>query len=302
MSGAKCAAAWSGTLGIRVLTGKALEKIAADARGARGTFGAETLEAELLLGAVGRKPVTDGLKLDKAGLATNERGFIEADDYCRTYVATIYAIGNVTGKTSSPTSPPPRASAPQKTPWPEAAQARRTGAERHLYLARSRHRRLERRDAKKQNRAVKTGKFRFAGLGKALATGETTGFVKWIADAATDQLLGAAAVGPHATELIAEAATAIRAELTVKELARPSTRIRPSANPGWKLRILFTASASTDRRSGRSNTDLWFGLFETAVCARFAAGSSFSANRATTPDTSSAAVMRIPHVIFRKYR
>ena len=69
-------------------------------------------------------------------------------------------------------------------------------------------------DAKKQNRAVKTGKFRFAGLGKGIATGETIGFVKWIADATTDQLLGAAAVGPHATELIAEAAAAIRAELT----------------------------------------------------------------------------------------
>ena len=73
-------------------------------------------------------------------------------------------------------------------------------------------------DAKKQNRAVKTGKFRFSGLGKGLAAGETTGFVKWIADAATDQLLGAAAVGPHATELIAAATTAIRAELTAHEL------------------------------------------------------------------------------------
>ena len=87
-------------------------------------------------------------------------------------------------------------------------------------------------DAKKQNRAVKTGKFRFAGLGKALAAGETTGFVKWIADAATDQLLGAAAVGPHATELIAEATTAIRAELTVKELGR-TIHAHPTFSEAW---------------------------------------------------------------------
>jgi dihydrolipoamide dehydrogenase len=87
-------------------------------------------------------------------------------------------------------------------------------------------------DAKKQNRAVKTGKFRFAGLGKGMATGETTGFVKWIADAATDQLLGAAAVGPHATELVAEAATAIRAELTVAELGR-TIHSHPTFGESW---------------------------------------------------------------------
>ena len=87
-------------------------------------------------------------------------------------------------------------------------------------------------DAKKQNRAVKTGKFRFAGLGKGMATGETTGFVKWIADAETDQLLGAAAVGPHATELVAEAATAIRAELTVAELGR-TIHSHPTFGESW---------------------------------------------------------------------
>jgi dihydrolipoamide dehydrogenase len=87
-------------------------------------------------------------------------------------------------------------------------------------------------DAKKQNRAVKTGKFRFSGLGKGLATGETTGFVKWIADATTDQLLGAAAVGPHATELVAEAAAVIRAELTTHELGR-TIHAHPTFGEAW---------------------------------------------------------------------
>jgi dihydrolipoamide dehydrogenase len=220
-------------LGIRVLTGKALEKIAADAKEVRGNFGEETLKADLLLSAVGRKPVTDGLHLENAGLKAGERGFIEADDYCRTKVATIFAIGDVTGKiqlahyaTAQGIAAAENAvgQKPQKHPAlvpnviftsPEVGTVG-----------------LSEDDAKKQNRAVKTGKFRFAGLGKSLATGETTGFVKWIADAATDQLLGAAAVGPHATELIAAATTAIRSELTARELGR-TIHAHPTFGESW---------------------------------------------------------------------
>jgi dihydrolipoamide dehydrogenase len=221
------------SLGIRVLTGKPLEAITADARAARGSFGAEVLEADLLLCAVGRKPVTEGLKLECAGLAVNQRGFIETDDYCRTRVATIFAIGDVTGKTQlahyataqgitaaeNALSPKPR---PHQTLVPNviftSPEVGTVG--------------LSEEDAKKQNRAVKIGKFRFAGLGRALAVGETTGFVKWIADADTDQLLGAAVVGPHATELIAQAASAIGAELTTRELGR-TIHAHPTFGEAW---------------------------------------------------------------------
>ena len=65
-------------LSIRVLTGKALETISANSKGVRGSFGDEAIDAELLLCAVGRKPVTEGLALEKAGLATNQRGFIDS--------------------------------------------------------------------------------------------------------------------------------------------------------------------------------------------------------------------------------
>jgi len=207
-------------LGITIRTGKPLEKAEAEA-------------AELVLAAVGRKPVTDGLKLENAGLKTNERGFIEADDYCRTKVANIFAIGDVTGKIQL---------AHYATAQGIAAAENAVGTKPH------RHETLvpnviftspevgtaglSEDDAKKQNRAVKTGKFRFAGLGKGLATGETTGFVKWIVDAGTDQLLGAAAVGPHATELIAEAAAVIRAELTATELGR-TIHAHPTFSEIW---------------------------------------------------------------------
>ena len=220
-------------LGIRVLTGKALEKISADATGVRGNFGDEVLTADLLLSAIGRKPVTDGLKLENAGLKTNERGFIEADDYCRTKVANIFAIGDVTGKIQL---------AHYATAQGVAAAENAVGVKPH------RHDTLvpnviftapevgtvglSEDDAKKKNRAIKTGKFRFAGLGKGLAAGETTGFVKWIADAGADQLLGAAAVGAHATELIAEATAVIRAELTATELGR-TIHAHPTFSESW---------------------------------------------------------------------
>jgi len=220
-------------LGIRVLTGKALEKIAADAKGVHGNCGDEVLTADLLLSAVGRKPVTDGLKLENAGLKASERGFIETDDYCRTKVASIFAIGDVTGKIQL---------AHYATAQGIVAAENAVSAKPHkhdtlvpnvIFTAPEVGTvGLSEDDAKKQNRDIKTGKFRFAGLGKGLATGETTGFVKWIADAGTDQLLGAAAVGPHATELIAEATTVIRSESTVAELGR-TIHAHPTFSESW---------------------------------------------------------------------
>jgi dihydrolipoamide dehydrogenase len=223
-------------LGVRVLTGKALEKISAGGDGATaisGKFGDETLTAELLLCAVGRKPVTDGLKLENAGLKTTERGYIEADDYCRTKIANIFAIGDVTGKIQLAHYATAQGIA-------AAENAVQTKLHKHDKIVPNviftspevGTAGLSEDDAKKQNRAVKTGKFRFAGLGKGIATGETIGFVKWIADATTDQLLGAAAVGPHATELIAEAAAVIRSELTTCELGR-TIHAHPTFSEAW---------------------------------------------------------------------
>ncbi len=220
-------------LGIRVLTGKALEKIAADAKEVRGNFGDEVLQADLLLSAVGRKPVTDGLHLENAGLKTNDRGFIEADDYCRTRVATIFAIGDVTGKIQLAHYATAQGIAAAENAVNQKPQKHPALVPNVIFTSPEIGTvGLSEDDAKKQNRAVKTGKFRFAGLGKALATGEMTGFVKWIADAATDQLLGAAAVGPHATELIAGATTAIRSELTARELGR-TIHAHPTFSESW---------------------------------------------------------------------
>jgi dihydrolipoamide dehydrogenase len=223
-------------LGIRVLTGKALEKISAGGDGATaisGNFGDETLSADLLLCAVGRKPVTDGLKLENAGLKTTERGYIEADDYCRTKVANVFAIGDVTGKIQLAHYATAQGIAAAENAVQTKSRKHDTIVPNVIFTSPEIGTAgLSEDDAKKRNRAVKTGKFRFAGLGKGIATGETTGFVKWIADATTDQLLGAAAVGPHATELIAEAAAAIRAELTTAGLGR-TIHAHPTFSEAW---------------------------------------------------------------------
>jgi dihydrolipoamide dehydrogenase len=221
------------SLGIRVLTGKALEKVVATDKGVTGTFGDEVLRADLLLSAIGRKPVTEGLKLENAGVKVNERGFIEADDCCRTNVATIYAIGDVTGKIQLAHYATAQGVAAAENAVSQKPHKHDTIVPNVIFTSPEVGTvGLSEADAKKQGRAVKTGKFRFAGLGKALAVGETTGFVKWIADAATGQLLGAAAVGPHATELISEATTAIRAELTVQEIGR-TIHAHPTFSESW---------------------------------------------------------------------
>lgn len=220
-------------LGIRVLTGKALTDIHADDRGVDGKYGDELVEAQLLLCAIGRKPVTDGLELANAGVKLTDKGFIVTDDFCRTNVANIFAIGDVTGKT-------------QLAHYATAQGV--TAADNAINKSPHKHETLvpnviftspeigtvgiSEDDAKKQNRAIHTGKFRFAGLGRAMAVGETSGFVKWIADAGTDQLLGAQVVGPHATELVAQATIAIRAEFTVKELGN-TIHAHPTFGEAW---------------------------------------------------------------------
>lgn len=206
-------------LGMTILTGHALEDVKADKKSVCGKVADKTVEAELLLAAVGRRPVTEDLHLENAGLNTNEKGFIEVDEYNRTTAANIYAVGDVNGgpqlahaatsqgiiaaeNACTKTSRKNETLVPGVIfTFPEVAVAGLTEAE-----------------AKAQGLKVRIDRYPYQALGRALAAHETTGFVKWIADEETDQLLGAAVVGAHATDLIAEAAVAIRNELTAEEL------------------------------------------------------------------------------------
>ena len=220
-------------LGIKIMTGKALETVKASDAGVTATVGGEKLEADLLLVAVGRKPVTDGLALERVGLKTDERGFIPVDASNRTAAATIFAIGDVNGGMQLA-----HAATAQAMIAAEAACGRKPRKNETLIpgviftIPEVALVGLTEADAKKQNRAVKVGRFPFAALGRALAAGHPEGFVKLLADAQTDQLLGAQAVGAHATDLIAEATTAIRAELTSAELGR-TVHAHPTFGEIW---------------------------------------------------------------------
>ena len=220
-------------LGVRVLTGKPLTDISADANGVRGRCGDERVEAELLLNAVGRKPVTNGLNLGAAGLETDARGFIDADAYCRTKAATIFAVGDVTGKTQLAHFATAQGLVAAQNAVGMKPRRHETLVPNVIFTAPEVATvGLSESEARTQNRPVKTGKFRFAGLGKGLAAGETTGFVKWIADADSERLLGAAAVGPRATELIAAATVAVRAEFTARELGE-TIHAHPTFSEAW---------------------------------------------------------------------
>jgi dihydrolipoamide dehydrogenase len=220
-------------LGIRILTGVALEDVKVAANGVSGCVGSESLQADLLLAAIGRKPVTEGLNLEAAGLSVNAKGYIEADEYCRTKVATIFAIGDVTGKIQLAHFATSQAITAAENAVSGKPKKHETLVPNVIFTAPEVGTAgFSEDDAKRTGRAVKSGKFRFASLGKAMAAGETAGFVKWIADAVTDQLIGAAVVGPHATELIATATTAIRAELTAGEFGR-TILAHPTFNEAW---------------------------------------------------------------------
>jgi dihydrolipoamide dehydrogenase len=221
------------SLGIRILTGKALESIQATDKAVTGKVGEETVAADLLLVSVGRRPVTDGLKLENAGVKTNDKGFVPVDDFGRTNVANIYAIGDVTGRTQLAhyaTSQGIIAAENAVSSKPSKHESLVPGViftSPEVALVG-----LTEDEAKKQGREVVIGKFRLGGLGRAIAVAQTNGFVKWIADAKTDQLLGAAVVGAHATELIAEATLAIRSELTATELGR-AVHAHPTFAESW---------------------------------------------------------------------
>lgn len=206
-------------LGMTLITGDAMENIAASDKGVTATAGDKQLEADMLLVAIGRSPVTDGLNLEAAGVNVNEHGYIDVDELSRTNVPNIYCIGDVSGRmqlahaaTSQAVYAVEHALKDEEKieevvipgvifTSPEVALVGITEAE-----------------AKKLGMETNVGKFYFRGLGKALASNETEGFVKIIADKATDRILGAQCAGPHATDLISEMVVAVREELTAEEL------------------------------------------------------------------------------------
>ncbi len=182
---------------------------------------AQTLEVDRLIVSVGRVPNTDGLNLDAVNLAVDERGFIPVDGHCRTSAANIYAVGDVVRgpmlahKGEDEGVMVAELIAGQKPhidydtiPWviytaPEIAWVGRS--EQQL---------------KAEGRAYRVGQFPFMANGRALGMNAADGFVKVLADAATDQVLGVHIIGHGASDLIAEAAMAMEFKASSEDIAR----------------------------------------------------------------------------------
>ncbi len=180
------------------------------------------LEAEMLLVAVGRMPYLEGLGLENTKVKVNERGVVEVNEYCETAEPGVFAIGDVintpwlahlaskegimvveklAGKTVEPIN---LNLVPNCTYCdPEVASVGMTEEK-----------------AKAAGYDVKIGKFPFSASGKARIIGETDGFVKIVAEKKYDEVLGVHIIGPHATELLAEACVAMALETTADELGR----------------------------------------------------------------------------------
>lgn len=207
-------------LRIRILTGHPLESLQAGDSGVSALWDGQELAADLALVAIGRRSVTQELQLEKAGLAPDARGFIPVNDFGQTNVPTIYAVGDVNGRTllaHAATSQGLMAAEHASGKSPDAFETLVPGVvftSPEIGIVG-----LSESEARQKGMAIRVGRFAFASLGRAIAASHTAGFAKWIVDEGTETLVGAAVVGAHATELIAEAAVAIRAKLKVQDLS-----------------------------------------------------------------------------------
>jgi dihydrolipoamide dehydrogenase len=204
-----------------------------------------TLEGDYSLVSVGRRPYTDGLNADKAGVKISDRGQVEVNDHLQTNVPNIYAIGDVVRgamlahKAEEEGTMVAEILAGQKPhidynlipgvvyTWPEVAAVGQT--EEQL---------------KASGVEYKVGSFPFKALGRARASGDLDGFVKIIADAKTDEVLGVHMIGARTADLIAEAVTAMEFKASAEDISRMS-----HAHPTFAEAIKEAALAATDNRA-----------------------------------------------------
>ena len=230
-------------LGVKISavisTNKGVTVVYADAAGKE-----QKLECEKLIVSIGRVPNTVGLNAEAVGLKLDERGFIVVDDDCKTNLPGVWAVGDVVrGPMLAHKAEEEGVAVAERikgqhghvnfntVPWviytsPEIAWVGQT--EQQL---------------KASGRAYKAGTFPFMANGRARALGDTTGMVKFLADAKTDEILGVHIVGPMASELIAESVVAMEFKASAEDIAR-ICHAHPSLSESTK-----EAALAVDKRS-----------------------------------------------------
>ena len=202
-------------------------------------------EGDYVLVAVGRKPYTDGLAVEKASVDLDERGRVKVNEHLQTNVSNIYAIGDVVvgamlaHKASEEGTMVAELIAGQKPhinynlipgvvyTWPEVAAVGKT--EEQL---------------KAEGVAIKIGNFPMRALGRSRASGDIDGFIKVIADEKTDEILGVHMIGARAADLIAEAVVAMEYRASAEDISRMS-----HAHPTYAEAMKEAALDATGKRA-----------------------------------------------------
>lgn len=216
-------------LGIKVMLGTKVESVEDTGSGVKvsvspadGEGEGQVLEADKLLSAIGFAPRLEGYGLDKIGVATTDRGAIEIDDYLRTNVDGVYAIGDCTGKLMlAHVAEAQGVVAAETIGGAETMPVDYDMVPRATYC----HPQIAsfgytEQQAKDKGYDVKTASFPFSANGKAMGLGDTVGFAKVVADATHNEILGAHLIGPDVTELLPVLTTAQKWDLTADEVAR----------------------------------------------------------------------------------
>ncbi|WP_026755714.1 dihydrolipoyl dehydrogenase [Sediminibacter sp. Hel_I_10] len=202
-------------------------------------------KGDYCLVSVGRRPFTDGLNAEAAGVKLNDRGQVEVNEHLQTSVKNIYAIGDVikgamlAHKAEEEGVFVAETIAGQKPhidynlipgvvyTWPEVASVGKTEEE-----------------LKEEGVAYKSGQFPMRALGRSRASGDTDGFVKILADKNTDEVLGVHMIGARCADLIAEGVTAMEYRASAEDIARMS-----HAHPTYAEAVKEAALAATEDRA-----------------------------------------------------
>ena len=203
-----------------------------------------SIEGDYCLVSVGRKPYTDKLNAEAAGVKLTQRGQIEVNDYLQTSASNIYAIGDVVRgamlahKAEEEGVMVAETIAGQKPhidynlipnviyTWPEVAAVGKTEEE-----------------LKTTGVDYKIGQFPMRALGRSRASGDTDGFIKILADSKTDEVLGVHMIGPRVADLIAEAVVAMEFRASAEDIARMS-----HSHPTYAEAVKEAALAASDNR------------------------------------------------------
>lgn len=215
-------------LGVKVMLSTKVESVEDTGDGVRVTVSpaqggdSQVLEADKFLSAIGFAPRTEGYGLETTGVQLTDRGAIAIDEYCRTNVENVYAIGDCTAKLMlAHVAEAQGIVAAEHMTGTETMPVDYTFVPRATYC----HPQigsfgLTEQQAKDAGHEVKTASFPFTANGKAMGLGDAVGFVKVVADATYNEILGAHMIGPDVTELLPVLTLAQKWDLTADEVAR----------------------------------------------------------------------------------